>query len=269
MNPAPRVLSGGREPGTIAVESIQRVWSPERRNRRTVDVYLPPSYQDGRDRYPVIYMHDGQNLSDPASAFAGTWRLAETLSGLADEGIEAIVVGVHHRGRERIAEFAPYADPRYGRGQGDKYIAFLANTLKPRIDRRYRTLRTREHTLILGSSMGGLISLYAFFRLKQVFGAVGAMSPSLWFGERRIFDTIGTSWPKGKVYLDVGTNEGAATLRDARHLAERLTGAGYRRGRTGGDRRDRSLMYVEDEGGRHSEFDWARRLAPAITFLLS
>jgi predicted alpha/beta superfamily hydrolase len=252
-----------------ALETIERVWSPERRNRRRVDIYLPPSYHQGRDRYPVLYMHDGQNLSDPASAFAGTWRLTETLSALASEGIEVIAVGVHHRGRERIAEFAPFPDARYGRGQGEKYVAFLANTLKPRVDRRYRTLRTRNHTAILGSSMGGLISLYAFFRHKHVFGAVGAMSPSLWFGQRRIFDTVAKSLPAGKVYLDVGTKEGAATLRDARELVERLTAAGYRRGKTGGERRDRSLLYVEDEGGRHSEIDWARRLAPAIRFLVS
>ena len=170
---------------------------------------------------------------------------------------------------ERIAEFAPFPDARFGRGQGEKYVAFLANTLKPRVDRRYRTLRTPEHTAILGSSMGGLISLYAFFRHKHVFGAVGAMSPSLWFGERRIFDTAAKSRPAGRVYLDVGTKEGAVTLRDARELAERLTAAGYRRGKMGGERRDRSLLYVEDEGGRHSEIDWARRLAPAIRFLVS
>ncbi|MGH9329210.1 MAG: alpha/beta hydrolase [Vicinamibacterales bacterium] len=248
-------------PAGITKLTLPGVWSPQLRNRRDVDVYLPPSYADARDRYPVLYMQDGQNLCDPATAFAGTWYLLDVLADLARGGLDLIVVGVHHRGRERITEYGPYPDRRCGPGKGDRYLQFLTSTLKPRIDRRFRTSRGRDATAILGSSMGGLISLYAFFKHAGVFGAAGAMSPALWYGDRRIFDAIGGARPQGRIYLDMGTEEGAVALRDARVLADRLEQAGYRPGQ--------SLMWVEEVGGRHREQDWSRRLGRAIAFLFS
>ena len=100
----PAAVVGGQ---TSAKETLAGVWSPQLRNRRPVDVYLPPSYATGRRRYPVVYMHDGQNLSDPITAFAGTWRLDATLDDLARRGIEAIVVGIHNRGEKRLGEYSP------------------------------------------------------------------------------------------------------------------------------------------------------------------
>jgi predicted alpha/beta superfamily hydrolase len=251
----------------ITTLSLSGVWSPQLRNRRTVDVYLPASYSDGRDRYPVLYMQDGQNLSDPATAFAGTWRLLEVLDELARDGSELIVVGVHHKGRDRIREYGPFPDRRFGPGKGDRYAKFLASTLKPQIDRRFRTSRARDATAILGSSMGGLISLYAFFEHPRVFGAAGAMSPALWYGERRIFDAIGDvrsgasrSARPQRIYIDMGTEEGSVALRDARAMADRFERAGYRAGQ--------SLLWIEESGGRHTEQDWSRRLGRAIRFLL-
>ena len=247
--------------------SLQGVWSPQLRNRRIVDVYLPASYSEGRDRYPVLYMQDGQNLSDPATAFAGTWRLLEVLEELAHDGSELIVVGVHHKGRDRIREYGPFPDRRFGAGNGDRYAKFLVSTLKPLIDRRFRTNRTRDATAILGSSMGGLVSLYALFKHPRVFGAAGAMSPALWYGGRRIFDAIGDvrstasrSANPQRIYIDMGTEEGSVALRDARAMADRLERAGYRAGQ--------SLLWVEESGGRHTEKDWSRRLGRAIRFLL-
>jgi predicted alpha/beta superfamily hydrolase len=247
--------------------TLAGVWSPQLRNRRNVDVYLPPSYDETSDRYPVLYMQDGQNLCDPAAAFAGTWQLMEVLDDLARGGLELIVVGVHHGGRDRIAEYSPFPG-RYGPGKGDRYVKFLTTTLKPRIDRRFRTARARDRTAILGSSMGGLISLYAFLAYPRVFGAAGAMSPALWYGDRRIFETIDEALPPGsarsasagRMYLDVGTEEGAVALRDARAMADRLERAGYRPGE--------SLTWLEEAGGRHSEAAWSRRLGRAIRFLL-
>ena len=121
--------------------TFKNVWSPERRNRRDVDIYLPASYSAGGERYPVVYMHDGQNLSDPATAFAGTWELEPALERLADRGIEAIVVGVHNTGVERLTEYSPFPDRRHGGGDADQYLAFLAQSLKPRVDRRSGPLR--------------------------------------------------------------------------------------------------------------------------------
>jgi predicted alpha/beta superfamily hydrolase len=242
--------------------TLRDVWSPQLRNRRDVDIYLPPWYRLSTRRYPVVYMHDGQNLSDPSTAFAGTWDLYATLERLAASGLEVIIVGVHHTGERRLAEYSPFPDRRHGGGAGDAYLAFLVDTLKPRIDRLFRTRKERDATVIAGSSMGGLISLYAFFRHPAVFGRAGVMSPSLWFGERRVLDFIAAAKAsRGRIYLDVGRLEGASTLRDARRLARLLMRKGIRR-------KDGLLRYVEDRGGRHSEADWARRLDAALEFLL-
>ena len=263
--------------------TFKNVWSPERRNRRDVDIYLPASYSAGGERYPVVYMHDGQNLSDPATAFAGTWELEPTLERLADRGIEAIVVGVHNTGVERLTEYSPFPDRRHGGGDADQYLAFLAQSLKPRIDRTFRTLPERDATAIVGSSMGGLVSLYAYFRYPSVFGRAGVMSPSIWFGQGSILDFINEArTPPGRLYLDVGTQEGVGTLKDARRAGRLLVRKGFSRdrrarrlrtARSGPDRRSTQagkprLRYFEHVGGRHSEGDWAYRLEGALEFLL-
>ena len=264
--------------------TFTNVWSPQLRNRRDVDVYLPASYSGGPTRYPVVYMQDGQNLSDQASAFAGTWELDSALEDLAGRGIEAIVVGVHHVGDGRLAEYSPVPDRRHGGGRADAYLAFLADTIKPRIDRLFRTRPERGQAAILGSSMGGLVSLYAYFRYPSVFGRAGVMSPSLWFGQGAVLGFVEEARiPHGRIYLDVGTQEGAGALRDVRRLGRLLVRKGFGRDRRsrrprpahrGADRRARHegkprLRYVEHPGGQHSEGDWARRLASALEFLLA
>jgi len=254
--------------------TFTNVWSQQLRNRRTVDVYLPASYSGSRHRYPVVYISDGQNLSDPETAFAGTWELERGLARLADRGIEAIVVGVHNT-PARLAEYSPFPDLRHGGGEADAYLAFLADTLKPRVDRLFRTRPERESTSILGSSMGGLASVYAYFRYPRAFGNAGVMSPSIWFGQGRVIDFIREArTPRGRIYLDVGTNEGAGTLRDARRLGRLLVRKGFRRHRVvkfPGSRRAAerpTLKYLEQPGGRHAESNWAERLPGALEFLL-
>jgi predicted alpha/beta superfamily hydrolase len=256
--------------------TLKNVWSPQLRNRRDVDVYLPASYPSGVS-YPVVYLNDGQNLSDPATAFAGTWELEATIDRLAWRGLDAIYIGVHHAGRARIEEYSPFADPRHGGGAADEYLAFLVETLKPRIDRAFNTQRDRDATAILGSSMGGLVSLYAFFRQPSVFGRAGVMSPSLWFGQGAAVDYVRDArLPRGRLYLDVGTGEGPGTLRDVRRLGRLLVRKGFRRQRrsrvgTSISRRSPSaatLGYVEEPGARHTEGAWAWRLEGALAFLL-
>ena len=270
--------------------TLKNVWSPQRRNRRDVDVYLPASYLSGVP-YPVVYMKDGQNLSDPSTAFAGTWDLEATIDRLAWRGIDAIYVGIHNTGRKRLEEYSPFSDPRHGGGAADEYLAFVVHTLKPRIDRMFNTRPDRDATAILGSSMGGLVSLYAYFRYPSVFGRAGVMSPSIWFGQGAIVDFIrDSSVPRGRVYLDVGTGEGAGTLRDVRRLGRLLVRKGFRRKRparhvaqayrpataafnprtTGGrcSPASSTLRYVEDAGARHTEAAWAWRLEGALAFLL-
>ena len=258
-------------------QTLGKVWSSQLRNRRDVDVYLPASYAIGRQRYPVVYMHDGQNLSDPRTAFAGTtWELDETLERLAHRGIETIVVGIHNAGEGRLQEYSPFPDRKHGGGEGDSYLAFLVDTLKPRIDRSFRTDRRRDATAVFGSSMGGLISLYAYFRYPAEFGRAGVMSPSIWFGHGRVLEYIAAAKsPRGRLYVDVGTFEGVSTLRDARRLGRLLVRKGFIRRRSAGVAGPRgevekpALRYVEDPGSRHNEADWAARLEDALEFLLT
>jgi len=146
--------------GTVRV--LDQVYSPELENRRAILVYLPPDYDSSQQRYPVIYMHDGQNLFDQATSYTDEWQVDETMEALSRGGYPAIVVGIPNMGEQRIDEYSPFDDPAHGVGQGHAYLAFIVETLKPLIDQQFRTLPDRLHTGIMGASMGGLISLHAF-----------------------------------------------------------------------------------------------------------
>jgi predicted alpha/beta superfamily hydrolase len=238
------------------VRVLPQVWSPQLENERDIFVYLPPSYHTSARRYPVVYMQDGQNLFDTVLSFGDDWRVDETMERLSPVGVEAIVVGVPHMGVQRCNEYSPFDD-----GCGDAYLAFLTDTLKPLVDGALRTLPGREHTGVLGSSMGGLISLYAALRRPDVFGFVGVMSPSLWYARRGIFEVAHIVPPAPlRIYLDVGTAERGAMVSDARLMRQLLQRKGYRLGE--------SLTYVEAEGAPHSEAAWGERLPDALRFLL-
>jgi predicted alpha/beta superfamily hydrolase len=228
---------------------------------RDLAVYLPPSYGESDRRYPVLYMQDGQNLFDPEASFAGSWRVDLAMNWAAARGLEGIVVGVPNAGGARIAEYSPFDDPEGGPGRAAEYVRHLAETIKPLVDARFRTLPQRETTGVVGSSMGGLLSLFAFFARPDVFGIMGALSPSLWFGERAIFGLLeaAPSQP-GRLYLDVGRLEGAETLENARRLRDLLRAKGYVPGA--------HLRYVEDRAGKHEEAAWGRRFRAALPFLL-
>ncbi|MBP9143721.1 MAG: alpha/beta hydrolase [Thermoanaerobaculia bacterium] len=240
---------------------------------RPVQVYLPPGYGDGRERFPVIYLQDGQNLFDPATAFAATWRAERALDRLAGRGRPVIAVGVPNSGLRRIHEYAPFLDRRYGGGGGGDYLEWLAGTVQPLIEKQFRVARGRETTAIAGASMGGLISLYAFGRLPERFGLVGGMSPSLFFGDEALTRWLGERpLAGGRVYLDIGTLEGrrnrrrrtppkspSGAMRRLRRLRLAFEKAGYRRGE--------DLEWIEEPGGRHDEAAWARRLPGMLDFL--
>ena len=255
---------------------LEGLWSPQRKNRRDILVYLPPSYGQKDKRYPVVYMHDGQNLFDKFTSYAGEWQVDETMEALSRLGFEAIVVGIPNMGEQRIDEYSPFRDSRHGGGQGEKYLAFILGTLKPLIDREFRTLPDRVHTGMIGSSMGGLISLYAFFRYSACFGFVGAMSPSLWFARGMIFSYLEKApFTPGKIYLDTGTREDSALLTDRLLLRARLslyrtsTHAMYDLLYYKGYRPGYDLFYVEEAEAGHEEAAWARRLPNALRFLLA
>jgi predicted alpha/beta superfamily hydrolase len=249
----------GRVDGTVKV--MEGVRSPELGNRRDVLVHLPPSYGSTGRRYPVVYMHDGQNLFDPDTSFGEEWAVDRTMESAGRDGLEAIVVGIPNLGEARLDEYSPWRDRRHGAGgRGAAYADFIVHTLKPMVDRDFRTLPGREGTGIAGSSMGGLISLYAFFRHPAAFGFAGVMSPALWFGGRSVFPYVAERpFTPGRLYLDVGTNEGSEALGDVRRMRDLLARKGYRAGR--------DLLYVVEMGGQHNERAWARRLRRALHFL--
>jgi predicted alpha/beta superfamily hydrolase len=269
----------GRSAHTVVGTLLERkgVRSPQLANRRSLYVYLPPSYQESDRRYPVIYMHDGQNLFDQELSYAGEWQVDETMEALSHEGLEAIVVGIPNKSRRRLDEYSPFRDDRLNSGgSGEAYMAFLVETVKPLIDRDFRTLSGRRHTGIVGSSMGGLISLYGFFRHPEVFGMAGAMSPSFWFAQGAIFPFVEAApFAPGKIHLDIGTYEGP-DMRDGRAQLPTYVGRyilSLRRMREllieKGYRADADISYEEAPEAVHHEASWAHRLPGVLRFLLS
>jgi isoamylase len=245
--------------GSIVV--LAHIWSPQLGNARDISVYLPPGYDEGDRAYPVLYMHDGQNLFDRMTSVGEEWQVDETMERLSQHSLEAIIVGIPNMGRNRIDEYSPYVDEGRGGGLGDAYLAFVAETLKPMIDSRYRTCVQREYTGVIGSSMGGLISLYAMLRYPEVFGFVAALSPSLWFAERALLKDFAGAPPRlGRIYLDVGTTEGGTCVPDARELGEILLAQGYEL--------ERDLWYHEIHEATHDERAWATRIGPLIALFL-
>jgi len=122
------------------VKIAQGVYSPQLRNQRDIIVYLPPSYADSQRRYPVLYMHDGQNLFDAATSFSGEWHIDEIMETLSrEDGLEAIIIAIPNMGVDRLNEYSPFRDDKHGGGNGNKYLHFLTDTLKPIIDRDFRT----------------------------------------------------------------------------------------------------------------------------------
>lgn len=232
---------------------------------RDVLVWLPPGYDDDGVRYSVLYMHDGQNLFEPDTAFnkGEHWRVGETAAQLIEAGrIEPlIIVGIYNTGEARVEEYTPTGDKKLGGGHADDYGRMIIEELKPLIDREYRTQTDPAHTGIAGSSLGGLVSLHLGFTHPQVFTKIAALSPSVWWGRKAILKTIreSRSKPKLRLWVDMGTAEGRRGLDDARLLKAALVGLGFAEGV--------DLHYAEYEGATHSEQAWSERVGPMLEWL--
>lgn len=241
---------------------------------RALLAYLPAGYHESRERYPVVLLHDGQNLFDDATSFAGAWRVERAIDELARAGRPAIAVGIPNAGSKRLHEYAPVKDKRYGGGGGEAYSCYLAESVVPFLRRSLRVAAGRENVAVAGASMGGLISLHAFFAFPEVFGLAGAMSPSLFFGRESLTRWIGRRpFHAGRIYLDVGTLEGRRAL--GRRLLHRFPSGAMRRLRKlrkilekKGYVRGVDLEWIEEPGGRHDEAAWSRRLPGMLRFLL-
>jgi predicted alpha/beta superfamily hydrolase len=245
--------------GTVVgdVRVLCDVESSQLGNARDLYVYLPPSHGDGR-KFPVLYMHDGLNLFDETTSNSGEWRVDETMEELAGEGIEAIVVGVPH-GPDRRHEYA---------GEGaDAYLSFLVETVRPLVEASFDVDTRREARGLVGSSLGGVVSLHGLFAHPDVFGLAGVLSPAFWWNDDRLFGFVERRpAPVARIYIDVGDDEDPDAVTRAAYVDgfERMTallrGKGYD---------ETSLRTVLDRGGKHHESVWARRLPGALRFLLA
>ncbi|MEJ7805337.1 MAG: alpha/beta hydrolase-fold protein [Telluria sp.] len=260
-----RIMAGATQdiypffgPATGQVTIGAALESPQLKNRRKLRIYLPPSYaENAAKRYPVLYMHDGQNLFDAKTAAYGVeWEIDETANRLIAAGVmdEIIVVGIDNT-PERIAEYTPCCDPKHGGGRLDAYQAFVTATVKPYIDRTLRTLPGRETSAIMGSSLGGIASVSIAHTWPQVFSKAGGLSSSFWWNERSMVTQPFAHVPV-RFYLDAGTNDdgldATVAMRDA------LVKQGYKV--------DADLMFHADEGGSHNEKSWAARVNRPLTW---
>jgi predicted alpha/beta superfamily hydrolase len=223
---------------------------------REMIVYLPPMYEaEGERRFPVLYMQDGQNLFDPETSFIpGTyWRMGETADALIEAGAlePVIIVGIYNAGGGRSEEYTSPGADAYGR--------MLVEELKPFIDAHYRTVP--ERCGMGGASLGGWVTLYLGLQYPRVFSRLAVMSPSVWWGRRKILRIVAAlqAKPALRIWLDIGTRESARSVPDARALRDGLIRKGWRLGE--------DLTYLEADDAAHTESAWADRVAPMLRFL--
>lgn len=243
---------------------------PQLNKTRRIWLYLPPDYNESTQHYPVLYMHDGQNIFDTTTSYSGEWEVDETLDKLYKEKhLKLIVVGIDNGGQERLNEYSPYDHEKYGVGKGKAYVDFIVNTLKPYIDSQYRTLKDVKNTGIMGSSMGGLISHYAAVAYPKVFGKIGVFSPAFWYAPR-IFDFTKTSRlsKKQKWYFLAGGKEGEntqfeqinQTVSDMNRMVDLLKTKRIK---------NKTIRTKIEPEGKHNEALWKMNFEESILWLFS
>lgn len=196
---------------------------PQLDRHRRIWIYLPGSYSSSKKTYPVLYMHDGQNVFDDATSGFGEWGVDEALDSSGPKNKEIIVVAIDNGGDKRLNEYSPYDMEKYGKGEGDHYVDFLVQTLKPYIDKHYRTKRDEKNTFIAGSSMGGLISFYAILKYPKVFGGAGVLSPAFWITPQlKNIDPEKAKKVKGKIYFYAGQMESESMVPDMLNVFEQM-----------------------------------------------
>lgn len=253
-----RVADDASVSSNVAI--LDEIFAFPETNPRRIWVYTPPDYAQSSARYPVVYMHDGQNVFSQQTSYAGEWRVDETLDRLAGQGESVpIVVAIDHGGDRRVQELSPWTHPKYSQAEGEAYLAFLINEVKPYMDTHYRTLASSRYTAIMGSSMGGLLSHYAIVKHPDVFSRAAILSPSFWFSEKAFSFAETQPLPDThRLYFSVGEKEGSKmtdsmTAMVNLHLAQQ---------------HPTDAVYSEVVPGQaHNETFWQTRVEPALRWL--
>ncbi|MBF9140439.1 alpha/beta hydrolase [Hymenobacter properus] len=244
---------------------------PQLGRQRRVLVYLPADYnkQPAR-RYPVLYLHDGQNVFDEATSYGGEWGVDETLDKLRQTGQDAtgsIVVAVDNGNEFRSDEYIPWRSTQpelqgqaHQGGQGSQYVDFLVKTLKPYVDAHYRTRLGAAQTGIAGSSLGGLISVYAALKYPKVFGEVGVFSPAFWVcnDSLKAFARKHPAAPTARFYFVCGPKESETMLPLMTQWRDELRAEGVPAG---------NISFYAPTDGEHREWFWRREFPAAYRFL--
>ena len=234
---------------------------PQLNAYRRVWILLPSDYETSQKRYPVVYMHDGQNVFDATTSFAGEWGVDEAFATSLSKCPQAIVVAVDNGGMNRSNEYCAYDNNEEKiTAQGKSYVDFLVKTLKPAIDKEFRTLSDGPNTAILGSSLGAVISLYAYLTYPEVFHKVGLFSPAYWVNpelRQNIFDHKINH--KVRIYQMCGTEEGdGSVVMNMLDYNNLLLDQGYAFDR---------IQFIDWPDGQHSEWFWKREFPHAYQWL--
>lgn len=236
---------------------------PQLNRQRRIWIYLPQNYYNSQQSYPVLYMHDGQNLFDEAfTAFGTEWSIDESLDSMQANGaVKAIVVGIDNGGGDRIDEYTPWTHPQYGGGDGELHLDFVISTLKPYIDANFRTLPGRNTTGIMGSSLGGLISMYAAIERPDVFGKAGVFSPSFWYSDSCYKHVAAKGHSQTmRIYMMASDLESATMVPNMFAMQDSLLVHGFSTA---------ELNTQSTADGQHSEWYWAREFPAAYEWLFA
>lgn len=257
QNPSPKAEQTKQSTASKQVSTFT-IEAPQLKTTKKIWIYLPKNYDASKKKYPVIYMHDAQNIFDAKTSFVDEWNVDEKLDSL---NAEVIVVGIEHGNEKRMEELTPFKNAKYGGGNAENYVEFLVKTLKPEIDSKYRTKTNTRNTAIMGSSLGGLVSYYAVLKYPRVFGKAGIFSPSFWFNRREIIElTEKTSKLKTKIYFLCGDNEGDAdVIADLEKIENLIV-----------KKRSGSLLLTQKtivKGGQHNEKLWRDGFVNAYLWL--
>jgi predicted alpha/beta superfamily hydrolase len=251
------MLSAAQEHTATNQVSTFTIEAPQLGTQRKIWIYLPKGYESSKKKYPVIYMHDAQNLFDRKTSFAGEWNVDETLDSLH---AKVIVVGIEHGNEKRIDELTPYRNEKYGGGKAEAYLDFIVHNLKPEIDSKYRTKTNAKNTVIFGSSLGGLVSFYALLKYPDVFGKAGVFSPSFWFSPKIYELAEQTEKLKSKIYFAGGDSESDDMVSDMNKMEKIVD-----------EKRCPCLKLnkkVIVKGGKHNEKLWRESFAKAYLWLM-